>query len=417
MSAKGRPERELRPPGGSEGAKPRAWGEHAGLLHVFEILGNAISGGMETSVVRLVREWPRDRFRVSALCPFESHITQALRDAGADVLIAPVRDDPPWGTVQLAASYAQDENVDVVHAHLANAHVLAALVSGLTDRPTLATIHGRAVPMLDLEAHRSSERMHMSVVCRAAYRHARAIGVAREHLHFVPNGVPVVQAPLAGGALAASLGVAADAPLVGFVGRLSPEKAPDVFVRMAAQLADRQSRPAFVVVGDGPMRERAIDCARSLGIRERIHFVGERHDVPALLPSLAALVVPSHAEGMPLALMEAMAAGVPVVATSVGGIPELVRHDETGLLVDDGDVSGFAAAVDRLLDDRAWASGLGARAREWALAHWPQHESAMRMGGLLTRIAAGGRAPPSPHAGSAARMRLAGRAVDARSDP
>jgi len=271
--------------------------------------------------------------------------------------------------------------------------------------------------MLDLEAHRSSERMHMGVVCRAAYRHARAIGVARERLHFVPNGVPVAHAAIAPAVLARRLGVDVDAPLVGFVGRLSPEKAPDVFVRMAAQLADRQSRPAFVVVGDGPMRERAIDCARSLGIRERIHFVGERHDVPALLPSLAALVVPSHAEGMPLALMEAMAAGVPVVATSVGGIPELVRHDETGLLVDDGDVNGFAAAVDRLLDDRAWASGLGARAREWALAHWPQHESAMRMGGLLTRIAAGGRAPPSPHAGSAARMRLAGRAVDARSDP
>jgi len=71
-------------------------------IHVLEILGNAIVGGMETFVTRLVAELPRERFRISALCPFESHVTAALRDAGADVLIAPVRDDPIWLTVQLA---------------------------------------------------------------------------------------------------------------------------------------------------------------------------------------------------------------------------------------------------------------------------------------------------------------------------
>jgi glycosyltransferase involved in cell wall biosynthesis len=156
------------------------------------------------------------------LCPFESHVTAALRDAGCDVLIAPVRDDPVWLTVQLAAAFVDDCGVDVVHAHLANAHVLGALVSALTERPCLATIHGRTVSMLDLEAHRMSESMHMSVVCQAAYHHALALGVPRERLHHVPNGVPSSGVPLPAGAFAASLGVAPDAPLVGFVGRLSP---------------------------------------------------------------------------------------------------------------------------------------------------------------------------------------------------
>jgi len=385
-------------------------------IHVLEILGNAIVGGMETFVTRLVAELPRERFRISALCPFESHVTAALRDAGADVLIAPVRDDPIWLTVQLASSFVIDEDVDVVHAHLANAHVLASLVTGLTDRPSLATIHGRSVPMLDLEAHRMSERMHMSVVCRAAYSHARAVGVARERLHLIPNGVPAAERPLTSGAFAASLGVAEDAPLVGFVGRLSPEKAPDLFVRMAARVAARHPRAAFVVIGDGPMRERVESDARVLGVADRIHFTGERHDVLALLPSLAALVVPSHAEGMPLALMEGMAAGVPVVATSVGGVPELVRHLETGLLVGPGDAGHLATAVDGLLDDRPWARALGERARERALAMWPQHESAMRMGGLLARIARSAKEPPRMRAPFHARVRLAGRAQEVPPD-
>ena len=383
-------------------------GDPAQRLHVLEILGNAIIGGMETFVTRLVRELPRERYRVSAICPFESHVTAALRDAGSDVIIAPVRDDPVWLTVQLAASFVAECDVDVMHAHLANAHVLGSLVSGLTDRPCLATIHGRTVSMLDFEAHRMSDRMHMSVVCRAAYSHARAIGVPRERLHLIPNGVPTAQASATATPLTATLGVAADAPLVGFVGRLSPEKGPDLFVRMAAQLAVKHPRAVFVVIGDGPMREGLEDEARLLGVAGPLRFLRERRDVPALLPSLTALVVPSHSEGMPLALMEGMAAGVPVVATSVGGVPELVHHGETGLLVGPGDAGNLAIAVDGLLDELPWAAWLGANARERALTLWPQRESALRMGELLRQIASANESarivgPPASHVRLAAR--------------
>jgi len=123
-------------------------------VHVLQVLGNAIVGGMEMSLIRLARELPRASFRVSVLCPFESFITSELRNAGCDVLIAPVRSDPGWESIQTAATYVVDEHVDVVHAHLSNAHVLGALVSSLTERPCVATVHGRSVTMLDLEAHR-----------------------------------------------------------------------------------------------------------------------------------------------------------------------------------------------------------------------------------------------------------------------
>lgn len=378
-------------------------------IHVLEILGNAIVGGMETYVVRLARELARGAFRLSALCPFESRVSDALRDAQADVLIAPVRDDPEWSTIALAAQFVLDHDVDVMHAHLANAHVLGSLVSALTERPCVATIHGRAVPMLDFEAHKMTDGMHMAVVCRAAESHALAIGVARDRLHFVPNGVPPHDGTRRED-LAKQLGVGDDTPIVGFVGRLSPEKAPDLFLRMAAQLLPKHTNVVFVVVGDGPMRERLEAEAKVLGIAAHVHFIGERRDVLRLLPGLTALVVPSHAEGMPLALMEGMAAGLPVVATSVGGIPELVTHLQTGLLVTPGEPGELAIAVDGLLDDPPWAAAIGARARERARTLWPQRESAARMGELLRTLANG---PPLRASRSASRVHLAGRVATA----
>jgi glycosyltransferase involved in cell wall biosynthesis len=379
-----------------------------GRLHVLELLGNAIVGGMETSVIRLARELPSESFRVSALCPFESSVTESLRDAGADVLIAPVRDDPVWQTLQMIATFVIDEHVDVMHAHLSNAHVLGALVSGLTERPCVATIHGRAVPMLDLEAHRLCDTMHMNVVCRPAYGHARMLGVPRQRLHLIGNGVPIDDMRAASGSLAATLGLAPHAPIVGFVGRLSPEKGPDVFLRAAWLVAHARNDAAFVVVGDGPLRAELERTATDLGIAERTHFLGERHDVAELLRSFAMLVVSSHAEGMPLALMEAMAAGLPVVATSVGGVPELIEHERTGLLAAPGDAAQLAAHVEALLADPARRMALGSRGRSRASALWPQRAAALRIGRMLKDIA-GPSDEPRVRSAAPARVRLAGR--------
>lgn len=375
-------------------------------LHVLHLLGNAIVGGMETTVIRLARELPRDVFRLTALCPFEGAVTSALREADCDVLIGAVRDDPVWATVQMATTFVHDEGVDVLHAHLSNAHVLGALVSSLTGRPCAATIHGRAVPMLDLEAHRFAEAMHLCVVCGIAYSHARALGVPVERLHLIPNGVPDPESPLD---IAALLGLAPGTPCIGFIGRLSPEKAPDAFLRVAWMVANTHAKAAFVVIGNGPMRASLVASADAYGIGNRVHFLGERDDVGALLSSLAIVVVPSQAEGMPLAMMEAMAAGVPVIATAVGGIPELIEHQRSGLLVAPGDVAAIAAYVGALLADPPRRQALGARARARAVAAWPQRASAFRMAELYRRLAASAATPVRP--GAAARVRLAGRVV------
>jgi len=341
-------------------------------LHVLEIVGNGIVGGMETYVMRLCAYLEQTGVRVSALCPFEGPLTAALRAKGCHVLIAPVTDDPNWTTLQAAAGYVAREHVDVMHAHLGNAHVLGVLTSSLTGVPCVATIHGRAVSMLDLEAHRLLRRSHMTVVCSSAYRHALALGVAPDRLKLIPNGVPDVPAMKDTQRLPAILGLPTSTPIVGFVGRLAPEKAPEMFLRMAWMLRGKYPDVHYVFVGDGPLRRALEREAGELSFRNRLHFLGVRDDVQTLLPSLALLVMPSHSEGMPLALMEAMAAGVAVVASSVGGIPELVAHTRTGLLVPPNDLIALSAAVAELLGDPSYRQSMSeaavARARLWPLA-------------------------------------------------
>jgi glycosyltransferase involved in cell wall biosynthesis len=334
-------------------------------LHVLEVLGNGIVGGMETYVARLTRHLKFSGVKVSALCPFEGPLTAALRAEGCPILIAPVTDDPTWSTVQSTATYVLAEQVDVMHAHLGNAHVLAALISAVTAVPCVATIHGRSIPMLDLEAHRLLDGPCMTVVCHSAYNHARALGVLPHRLKLIANGVPAAPSRTRIDELHRLLGLAPATPILGFVGRLAPEKGPELFVRMAWMLRRKHPDVHYVFIGDGPLRGALIKEASELGLLDRMHFVGVRDDVQLLLPSLSLLIMPSQSEGMPLALMEAMAAGVPAVATSVGGIPEIVAHTITGLVLAPNDLTKLSAAVGELLDDpnRRKAMGEASRAR------------------------------------------------------
>ncbi len=155
-----------------------------------------------------------------------------------------------------------------------------------------------------------------------------------------------------------------DTPVVGTVAVFRTQKRLDRWLEAAA--AVRQSVPDvhFLLVGDGPVRPELERLAGSLGISDRVHFAGLTDDVPPYLAAMDIYLMSSEFEGLPLALLEAMAAGLPVAATAVGGIPEVIDSDAAGMLVEPGDVAGLAAATVRLLEDRAVAGSIGATGRE-----------------------------------------------------
>ncbi|KQW43250.1 MULTISPECIES: glycosyltransferase family 4 protein [unclassified Roseateles] len=152
--------------------------QREGRVQVLEVLGNAIVGGMESWVLRLVQALPAERFAFTALCPFESPLTDQLRANGVEVEIAPIPDDLPWPTLQATCALITQRRIELLHAHLPTAHMLAGLAGRLTQRPVLATIHARELTTLDLEVHRLA-RSHVSVVARQSYFHALGLGSIR----------------------------------------------------------------------------------------------------------------------------------------------------------------------------------------------------------------------------------------------
>jgi glycosyltransferase involved in cell wall biosynthesis len=288
--------------------------------------------------------------------------------------------------------------VDVVHAHQGEDLAtlpLARLAARRHRCPLVVTVHcsvghtltGRGLRTRLLRAlggwvERSALRRADAVVVLTD-RTAAALaadGVPAGRVHTIPSGFDPALFARSSPDVFPGVG----RPRIGYVGRLAPQKRADRLVEAFGRMREPAS---LVVVGDGPDRERVQALAAGL---PRTHLTGfvEHTAVPAVLASLDVLVLPSAYEEMGSVLTEAMASGLPVVASDVGGIPEVVRHGETGLLVPPGDVDALATALDRLAADPDLRARLGAGARARAAVYaWPR--LAARVGAVYARVREG----------------------------
>src|SRR5581483_10279691 len=352
---------------------------HSGLngkrkLHLLEIIGNAIVGGMEQHVRALIAHLPSEQFRITCICPYASPFTTELRRMGCHVLIMPIRDDPPWRSIQSGIAWVKEFDVDLIHAHLPNAYALGGLIGGLTQTPVVATIHGMYLTPLDIGISQTAGT-HLLLVCQAAYSQALALGISKRNISLIPNGVDLRRfQPRGGRALRRALGVSADTPLVGFVGRLAWEKGPDRFVRAAELIHHERPDVRFVIVGSGGMEDQLSKMVKQAKLDRCVRMVGLSQDTSVVYPALDIVVQPSRVEGLPLAVLEAMACARPVVGMAVGGLPELIEPGTTGFLIESGDWQGvthqfpndwegIASAVLYLLKHPALMKQMGQAAR------------------------------------------------------
>jgi glycosyltransferase involved in cell wall biosynthesis len=381
-------------------ARERTSGENGHAVHVLEVVGNAIVGGMERYVEGLVQHLAPQGFRFTCLSPYESAFTASLRARGCEVFVTPMFDDPYWPSIQLAAELVRHLGIDVLHAHMPRAHVLAGLAGCVTGVPAVATVHVRDVTAQVLGIARTTGT-HQIVVCQAAYLRALALGLPPEQLTLVPNGVDVKAFTPGrdGSRLRANLGVPADAPLVGFVGRLSPEKGPDLFVRMAEHVHRRRPDVHFVLVGEGPLEAELAGMVQAMRLHERVHLAGAMTAADAY-PALDLLAQTSHSEGMPLVLLEAMACGLPVVAIGTGGVLEVVEAGSTGLLASSGDWVAVGEAVLELLREPGRRRAMGQAGRRRVEEHFRLETSTRRTGEVLRRLARRGAGAERAHRAS-----------------
>lgn len=215
-----------------------------------------------------------------------------------------------------------------------------------------------------------------------------AIGLDPVRIRVVPNGVDIAMIDKArpGAEVRRELGLPEGARVIGLVGRLDHwgKGHKELFSAMA-QLKERYPCHALIV-GGGRREDEVQQAAGSLGLAGHVHFLGSRRDVPDLLHAMDIFVLPSYSEGVSLALLEAMAAGLPVIATEVGGNAEVVADGVTGLLIPPRDADALTRALERLLADPSWANELGKNARRQVEANYSLERLGREINGIYEKL-------------------------------
>lgn len=344
------------------------------------LITELLPAGAEQVVFELATRLPRERWRVR-VCSLRSpggddgEVARALQRAGVEVV--PLRFQGKLdgaGALRLLLEL-RAFRPHVLHAHLFHANLAARLLGRLGAQRVVSTVHiveRRELPGRELLERLTAFRDHATVcVSEAVARHAQVqLGARPERLQVIPNGIDlsrfsVAADPAAARAAArAALGLPGQATLVGGVGRLRAQKGfPDLidaFGRLAPEHVDLH----LVLAGGGEEEQALRRQVEAAGLRERTHFLGHRDDVPQVLRALDLFVMPSHWEGFGLALTEALACGLPAVATRVDSLPDVLG--EAGVLVPARDPARLAEAIDRLLRDPAERARLAALGPEQA---------------------------------------------------
>ncbi len=296
--------------------------------------------------------------------------------------------------------YFRRERPDVVHLHLLKARLLGGLAARLARVPLIVeTFHGTlfadyyhpVVSRLLVWLERGLARLMDGVVAvsDAVADELRRLRVTPdEKITVIPLGLnlePFLEA-VPPGILRRQLGIGEEVPLIGMVGRLVPIKGLRYFVEAAAEMARRLAPVRFVIVGDGserPALERQVSRAALGG---QVHIVGWRRDLERVYPDLDVVMLTSLNEGTPVSLIEAMAAGRAVVATRVGGVPDVVQHGVTGLLVPPRDAHALAEATLSLLQDPGTRRRLGEAARRAVFPHFAAERLARDVDAYYRRL-------------------------------
>ncbi len=293
------------------------------------------------------------------------------------------------------------ERPHIVHTHTAKAGVVGRLAAWLAGVPVLVhTYHGHILqgyfhPVINAALRFMERWLARRTTCLIAVSERTRCDLVRygighrARIEVVPLGVnlePFLEASRLSGQFRAELGVGLDRRLVGIVGRVVPIKNHPLFLRALARVAERDPRVLGVIVGDGPLLADLRDSVDALSLRDRVVFTGWRMDLARVYADLDVLVVSSRNEGTPVSIIEAMAAGRAVVATAVGGIPDMITDGETGRLVAAGDEVALAGAVLDILGKPDVARAMGERARQVAVARYGAARLVRDMEALYTDL-------------------------------
>ena len=353
-------------------------------IRIVRVISRLNIGGPSLHVTALTAGLDPGRFQSTLVTGTENPGEGSMLDLAEDRGIKPVVISEMVGEAQLKGRDAKAvarlyrllraERPHIVHTHTAKAGFLGRIAARLARVPIVVhTSHGHVL-------HGYYSRTKTQVLRRMEQTLARLTDqivavsdqvkrdlvtyrVAKpDKIKIIPLGLdlaPYAESATLRGQFRRELELSDTAPLVGIVGRIFPIKNHRLFLDAAARIAAAEPRARFIVVGDGLLRKAMEQHAHALGIRYSVLFAGWRRDLPRIYADLDVLVVSSNNEGTPVSAIEAMAAGRPVVATRVGGLPDLITDGKTGRLVPPRDPTALADTVLELLRDEPYACALG----------------------------------------------------------
>jgi L-malate glycosyltransferase len=334
---------------------------------VFLMTNTLETGGSERQFVTMANALDPRKFTINLGClkrkgPFLSQVT-GLEEFSPGGSLFGLRS---WRARLELSRFLRQKRIRIAHSFDFYSNLMLIPAARLARVPVVLGSHRQLGDLLTRNQFRAQNAVFRAcdrIVCnsRSAADRLRGAGIAERKLTVIPNGLSddlfteVIPA------------LARDAQVVriGMISRMNdPVKRHDMFLRVAARLAPRFPQLRFVVVGDGPLRPGLEYLARQLELEDRVLFLGERRDIPAVLAALDISVLPSSSESFSNVILESMAAAVPVVAAEVGGNPELLRNGHTGFLFASGDELQFAAALELLVERAELRKQFGSCARD-----------------------------------------------------
>jgi len=322
-------------------------------MRIMEIASALDVNGAVIHCLQLSRELTRRGHEVSVVSLPGSWLQRQLAGGPVEVIPSDLHRWPP-GELRRMAAMVRQRNVDVVHTHMSRAHFFGVLLRWFAGVPSVATAHSRL-----FQLHWMFND-HVIAVSEATRRFQQRVNLVRHSrlttiLNFIDDRRAFELRPDRRAAVRAEVGVDGASLLAGVVGSIIPRKGQLYLVRALPKILSACPNARLVLIGTtkptpGYVAEVRAEAER-LGVASRIVWLGHRDDAAEVMGALDLFVLPSLEESLPLSILEAMAAGLPVVATAVSGIPEVVRQNETGMLVPPRDSNALADAIIALLAD------------------------------------------------------------------
>jgi len=382
--------------------------EHASVrsprIRVCHFMSADLWAGAEVQV-RTVAAYLAERPEIDLTAVLLNHgrLADELRTMGVEVTVVDERRHSPSAIVAFLVRFLRAHEIDILHTHRYKDTVLGTVAAKLAGvRRIVRTVHGLTEPLCGWErirfrAYSAVETMALRsfadriiAVSNDLARTLEVDGHRRSVVVPIHNGIDLgaVRSSRDAREVRRELGIPDGATVFGTVGRLSPVKDHRTLLHAAQRVARHHRHASFLFVGDGPLYDELVLTASQLGLGRACVFAGARDDVYDVLAAMDVFVLSSLHEGIPMALLEAMALGKPVVATAVGGVPEIVTHGENGLLVAPRDDRALAEACLELAGRPGVTATLGAAARQTIAEHFSHETGGKALLGIYDSLAA-----------------------------